>query len=159
MKKFNFYSMLLAGGVMLPGAAFAEVLSPEVALNRAAGLTRASASQYTLAKTYNTKAGDAATYLFRDDAGAIVVSADDNAQPLLAILDNGFDGTATNPQFDYWMAEYARQIEWIRTNSPKTSSPAAETRASRKAIAPLLKTTWDQALPTTTLPLITRGRK
>lgn len=145
MKRF-YLSALLLGGLLMPGVAYADLLSPEAALNRAAGMTRASASQYSLAKTYNTKSGEAATYLFRDDSGAIVVSADDNAQPLLAILDNSFDGTKTNPEFDYWMGEYARQIEWIRSNSKKVAGPVAAS-TSRKAIGPLLSTLWDQGSP------------
>ncbi|MDE6337588.1 MAG: thiol protease/hemagglutinin PrtT [Muribaculaceae bacterium] len=145
MKRLNLSSILLLA-LAVPGTAHSEVLTPEAALNRAAGLTRSATSEYTLAKTFNTVAGTPAMYLFHDNAGALVVSADDAAQPLLAILDNEFDGTETNPAFDYWMAEYARQIEWIRANPSKGAGPAKQTR-SRIDIAPLLATSWDQGAP------------
>lgn len=147
MKKSFFFSLVLAG-LSLPNVAVADILSPEAALNRVAGVTRGSATEYSLTKTYNTSVGEPATYLFCDKESAIVVSADDNAQPLLAILDNNsFDSPRQNPSFDYWMAEYARQIEWIR-NNPAKSVASQETKATtRKAVEPLLKTLWDQGTP------------
>lgn len=143
MKKLTLNTILLA---VLTLPANAEVLSPENALSRAVASTRAAAGDYSLSKTFNTSVGQPAVYLFRDNDGAIIVSADDNAQPLLAILDNESGISQTNPEFEYWMSEYARQIEWLRSNSTRTGGPAKDV-ASRPAIQPLLTTSWDQGAP------------
>lgn len=145
MKRLSFDAILLAA-MMLPCASYADVLSPEAALGRAVMQTRGENSDYTLAKTFKATDGQPAMYLFRDKGGSLVVSADDNAQPLLAILDNESDGTDSNPTFDYWMAEYARQIEWVRNNPARVAGPA-KAAVSRPSISPLLKTTWDQGAP------------
>lgn len=145
MKKINL-NIILSAALLFPAAAYAEVLSPEAALGRAIIGTRSAATDYSLTKTFNTAIGEPAMYLFNDHAATLIVSADDCAQPLLAILDHSFDADNTNPAFDYWMAEYARQIEWIRENPTKTAVPA-KASVSRPDIKPLLTTAWNQDAP------------
>lgn len=145
MKKINL-NIILSAALLFPAAAYAEVLSPEAALGRAIIGTRSATTDYSLTKTFNTAMGEPAMYLFHDKVASLIVSADDCAQPLLAILDNSLDADNTNPSFDYWMAEYARQIEWIRKNPTKTAGPA-KASVSRPDIKPLLTTAWNQGAP------------
>lgn len=143
-------ALFIAGSVNV----FAEVLSPEDAYRRVteqlpvrlnkAGVTSSVAPQ--LLCTVNDSDNQAAVYLFgQDGSDFIVVSADDKAPALLGYSDGSsiFDADG-NPAFNWWLEEYAHQIEWLRNQSGLTPAPQA---ADNKTIAPLIKTQWNQRDP------------
>lgn len=131
--------------------ATAEVLSPEQALNRLASeatpmstLSRSAASPRLLKTT--EAGGQPAVYLFEKSEGYIMVAADDIAPALLGYSDEGtFTAADINPTMQWWMEQYAAQIDFVRTNGIKIATPQAT--PARAAIAPLVKTHWDQSSP------------
>ena len=131
--------------------ASAEVLSPEQALNRLASeatpmstLSRSAASPRLLKTT--EAGGRPAVYLFEKSEGYMVVAADDVAPALLGYSDQGtFTAADINPTMQWWMEQYAAQIDFVRTNGINIAAPQAA--PARAAIAPLVKTHWDQSSP------------
>ncbi len=91
---------------------------------------------------------------FSDDKGFIIVSADDKVNPILGYsFDKGFDITKAPSNVLGWLNRYDQEIiriinddlvpvhpEWGKLNLNSTSIKRGTT-----AIAPLLKTTWDQS--------------
>ena len=147
-------SILLAAGALLASGAFAASLSPQEALQRATSspegrkLAKASA-QPVLAYTAVDKAGDAALYVFNhnDNGGFLLLSADDLAFPILGYTDAGaFDPANIPADMQYWMGEYARQIEYARAKGVKTNTKL-NYPSTWNYIAPLCKTQWDQGEP------------
>ena len=105
-----------------------------------------------LVHTAKTKSGKPAVYIFNkgENAGYLVLSADDTAYPVLGYSDSGSFNTADiPPQMEWWLSEYGRQIEYAseREASPLAASLLQATRTSREPIAPMIKTKWDQGAP------------
>ncbi len=139
----------------------AVTLTPEEALARAgkavaSSSTRSMVSSVSpkLSFTQMTEKGAPAVYVFNNDEGGfIVLGADDMAYPVLGYSDAGQltgEDVATNPALEWWLGEYARQIEYAA--SKQTASQAKQftipsTRADYEAIAPMIKTKWDQGAP------------
>ncbi len=111
---------------------------------------------HTAAQTTSDRA---AFYVFNqeDGAGYVIVSADDRTiTDVLGYSDRGtFDIDNINPNFEYWLNRYAKQITYLQNTD---ESSARQARAARKAvqvtaIAPLLKNKngddilWDQLTP------------
>lgn len=98
--------------------------------------------------TYPSSNGDAAVYVFGSNGkeGYLMLSADDSMAPLLGYADNGvFDAENMPPQMKEWLAGYARQQEYARENGiAPYKAPDAD---GRKAVAPLMKTIWNQNAP------------
>lgn len=148
--------MAIALGCITLGAQ-ADPITPSEALARlggeslrVAGIKGKSAPR--LAHTAKTRTGNPAVYVFNrgEDGGYIVLSADDLAYPLLGYADTGaFSEENMPPQMRWWFDEYARQIEYAtgKKQSPLASSLRNLSRAPREAIAPQLKTKWDQGAP------------
>lgn len=146
--------IVLAAIMVSPAMMWARTLSPAEALTRAAadsGAPRAAAGVHAspqLVYTANTSAGEAAVYVFEGAArnsGYLILSADDCAQPVLGYSDSGsFDPDAIPPQMQWWLEEYGRQIEYMNACGISYSAPM---RKARAAIAPQLKTDWDQGAP------------
>lgn len=157
MRRYLSVSMLALAGVFAAGAA---PLTPDQALRRAMGdgpmkIAGKQMSSMRLAHSMTTEAGNPAVYVFDRPAssGYIIVSADDTAAPLLGYADSGeFDAEAMPPQMQWWLSEYAAQI----ANS--TTTEAYVTRASvHAAIAPLMKTVWNQTTPFNNLCPVVNG--
>ncbi|MDE5807003.1 MAG: thiol protease/hemagglutinin PrtT [Muribaculaceae bacterium] len=156
MKRSFISSMLL---LSLAAPAVAKEISPEEALRRAAGDSPAMMAKGTgkatprLVHTAKTEMGAPAVYIFNsaDEKGFVALSADDAAIPLLGYSDNGmFSESNMPPQLEWWLSEYASQIEYARKNKlPQyTSSKRKISRSGeRKAIRPLMRTMWDQIQP------------
>lgn len=151
MKKIIIASIALA----LPTLIQAAPLTPEQALARlgADGKQKAGAfskGEIRLTHTEKTPAGNVAIYLFdRPGAGFLVVSADDAVKPLLGYSDTGsLSGTLPEP-LQYWLGEYARQIEFASTNTRRAPEGDVITidRPEREPIVPMIKTQWDQDAP------------
>lgn len=138
----------------------AAVISPEMALERAgkspAATTRGmgAASQPKLSLTKTTAKGDPAVYVFNsEEGGFLVLSAEDTAYPILGYSDSGKiteEDVASNPALEWWLSEYARQIEYAAANGVGTSTNSFSipaTRADYTAITPMISTLWDQGAP------------
>lgn len=131
----------------------ARQLSPEEALARLSegGMHKAAAlnanGNMQLVGTFNSTAGTPAVYAFDRSGGKgfVLVSADDCVRPLLGYSDSGSLQEEMPPQLKWWLEEYGRQIEYSASQS--ASKAAAHTSSAREAIAPMLKTAWDQSAP------------
>lgn len=146
--------MMTLGAVSL----HARQLTPEQALARALGdgVAPASAVSRSGGMSLSYTAKDAATdcagvYVFNasDNAGYLVVSADDVALPVLGYSDSGsFDPSDIPSNMKAWLGEYAREIAWASARS--ASSPVAYASSISHpvgAISPLCKTKWSQDAP------------
>ena len=148
-------SLLIALGALVAQGAFAEVLSPEAALQRASSqnggrrLISANA-QPKLAFTAKTVKGQPAVYVFNQGANAILVSASDKALPVLGYMDSGdFDPNNLPPQMEYWLNEYAAQIAYAEENNitPSSTNVSFTYPSDWTFISPLCQTKWDQGKP------------
>ena len=147
--------VLSALTALLPfGVSEAAVLTAEQALARldgaavpaAAKMKARSKTPLRLIASSKTEAGNAAYYVFSDDARTLVMSADDMVTPLLAYFDRpvlSLDSIA--PSTRAWLDEYAAQIEWAQANPSLVSAPAKV--PNHGSISPLCATQWDQNWP------------
>lgn len=133
-------------------ALLAAPLTPEQALRRVQGNSALktpskSGTSMKLSFSMQTQKGEPAVYIFDRPAssGYLIVSADDTATPLLGYADSGsFDANNMPPQLEWWLSEYASQIDYASANGIKnTYAPIA----NKKEIAPLVKTKWNQGTP------------
>lgn len=157
MKMKNFYLTTLGILTFTSLPVFAAPLSPEQALERvnASGGFRAPArNALSLVHTGMQPSSEMpAFYIFENDghAGFIIVSADDNAMPLLATVDEGaFDTADMPPAFEYWLSEYARQIEFAANAPapvPQVTSHKVVAFEKRNDVGPLCKARWAQGYP------------
>lgn len=160
MRKNLLLSALLLSSV---GMGYARTLTPEEALSRVgqggpSKVLSQKLTQSTLVETgsYNNMP---TYYVFVKGNQTLFVGADDLAEPLLGYIDNGdYNQDKMPPQLKWWLSEYSREIEYASKRESKgvvgrrarvqfdqtVSRPA---KASRQAISPLCKTTWDQAAP------------
>ncbi|MCH5226461.1 MAG: C10 family peptidase [Muribaculaceae bacterium] len=160
MKNYKYLGLGLTVLASALGATAAPI-SPEEALRRAQASgnvmvplegTRAIAMPQ-LKMTLDTPDGEAALYVFENVAndGFMVVSADDAAIPLLGYSDKGtIDPANLPPALEYWLGEYARQIEYARANGATTRNGLANysiTLPDWEPIKPMLKTIWNQDAP------------
>ncbi len=133
-------------------ALLAAPLTPEQALRRVQGnsalkMPSKSGTSMKLSFSMQTQKGEPAVYIFDRPAssGYLIVSADDTATPLLGYADSGsFDANNMPPQLEWWLSEYASQIDYASANGIKnTYAPIA----NKKEIAPLVETKWNQGTP------------
>lgn len=135
-------------------AAHGVVLTPEAALKRAVAVPQVKAMSTSSAATpvlvYTEEIDNVpAVYLFDRGhyAGYLIVAADDEMVPLLGYADAGTIDTAEMPDgLKYWLGYYAAEIDNVRHNGAEAviAEPAA---TSRKAIAPMVSTRWNQSAP------------
>lgn len=126
---------------------------------------RAKAHHFLMEKGLNKKLVDAETrttaarsrgvvlpdyyYIFNAEGkqGFVIVSADDRTPEILGYCSEGsFDADEIPSNMAAWLQGYEDQIKYIQEND----TPLALTRSygdSRAAVAPLLKTKWDQGRP------------
>lgn len=131
-------------------ASFAAPLTPGQALRRAVGngpmkLASVNASSLKLAHTVTAQSGTPALYVFdrASKNGYIIVSADDVAAPVVGYADSGsFSMDEMPPQMEWWLSGYASQIA-----NTSSTGPYATRAPERPAIAPLMKTIWNQGTP------------
>lgn len=149
---------LLTIAIGITPVALAKEISPAEALGRLSSgqvsskALKAQRVSPKLAHTTRTVSGEAAVYIFsnNDENGYLVLSADDMAVPLLGYSDTGnFSEENMPPQLNWWLSEYAAQIEYARKNNIQSSATKRPLSATgqREAIAPMLKTKWDQIAP------------
>ncbi len=150
--------LLLSLVALAPMAMMAETLTPDAALQRAfssQGARRAVAASEAPQLLYTQKQADnltPAAYVFSRGAqaqGFMVVAADDVAAPVLGYSDdNDFNPNDIPANMQAMLETYAAEIAWANANGVATYNAAApSTRADRAAIAPMIKTTWNQMSP------------
>lgn len=167
--------LLLTLGMMAALTAGAAEISPEQALQRA--MDAAARNVSTKSLTLNRKPGQAhklsyvmnftqnpaqaAVYVFSapGDKGYLVSPADDRFPALLGYSDTGrIDADNIPPQMQWWLSEYAREMDYAISNGLAVSRPDnvitlgkspqnTMTQAQRTPIAPLLETKYDQGEP------------
>lgn len=152
----NKYLLTLALTGITLGAS-AAVITPEEALLRlgsSPSLKSLNGEKIApkLVHTEVTQEGSPAIYVFNkgNKAGYLLLSADDQARPLLGYCDEGsFNEENMPPQMKWWLSEYTRQIQMMSQNSSTQSKAkvSAVTRADREPIAPMIQTKWDQGEP------------
>lgn len=152
----HFYSIM---GLMLLAAlpAQARQLTPGEARDAARayiskGMVKAppvaGASGMRLVSTLRTAAAEPALYLFTgaDGKGLIVAPAESGCVPVLGYADCGAESVAElPPALRYWLDTYAAEIEMMR--SGRTVRVPVRAAAEKKAIAPIVKTLWNQNAP------------
>lgn len=142
----------------LAASAYAAPITPEEALARLGNSSHKAASVVKgkagakLVHTAMTKSEKPAVYIFNkgEDNGYLVLPADDKAYAVLGYSDSGsFDAGNIPPQMEWWLSQYAEQIEYAAGKETDTRADAMmqATRAQREAIEPMCKTKWDQIPP------------
>ncbi len=141
---------------IIPAIAMASPLTPGEALSRlssAKGPKKVSGrlDRMDVVHTLRTFNGNPSAYIFadRNAGGYLVVSADDCAAPLLGYSESGsFDSESLPPQFEYWLGEYSRQIEYASlAGLPAYAASSVYGGDDRKIVAPLMSTRWNQDAP------------
>lgn len=140
-------------------AAEAKTVTPDEALSRAnatqairsMAARRAPGVRPSLAYTQTTKSGSPAAYVFNysGNRGYMILAGDDVALPVLGYNDKGnINADALPPQLEWWLQEYARQIEYASAHGATSVSRDVQPAGPEvAAIAPLIKTHWDQGEP------------
>lgn len=146
-----------------------RTLSPEDALARVSGNNAVKFNAKSVATSSprlvatGKEANQATYYAFATQSQTLIVSADDQAFPLLGYIDNpSVDFDNLPPQMEWWLGEYSRQIAWANANSGNAVSKSAATAKaadSREPIAPLCATTWDQSAPYNNLCPMKSGKR
>ena len=153
----------IALSLITVGGAYAEVLTPEAALDRvsqtayfvSAGPVSRAGQQPLLKATIKAHDGVPAIYLFDNgrDAGYMIVSADDATAPLLGYADQGtIDPDNMPPALRYWLNHYQKQIEYSRNSEFAAETRGEDTRAGITLpnwtnVGPLVQTVWNQDAP------------
>ena len=161
-------NLILSLSLLATGMCIAAPLTPEEAIDRlnANGLVQGTRGAVSLKPVMikNTSLGEPSIYVFdtNDTPGFLVVSADDAVTPLLGYSNSyDFNPEEISPAMEGWLEQYSRQIEFVRENNLK-GGEMANTRASLpawSAIAPLVKTTWNQNAPYNNLCPLQNGSR
>lgn len=120
----------------------AEHITPEQALGRLdknsmpKGMRSREASGLKLVSSPNE------LYVFSSGDDFMIVPSDDVARPLLGYCEN-FD-TVANPTLAAWLRFYAREIKAAKSAPRRLENSAG---VSHAAVAPLVKTKWNQGAP------------
>lgn len=153
----KFYIAAAATLLLGSGSLLAKTLTPEEALARLGGEETVAPSRLQaspkLIKTLRTTKGSPAVYVFEgnENKGYMILSADDLAVPVLGYSETGVIGDEMPPQLAWWLSEYAAQVEYLEKGTADGSIfmlPAIKKAAAdREAIAPMVKSHWDQGAP------------
>ena len=150
----NKRNMILTIGATLALTSVAAPITPEEAIQRLrseapARIKARAPMSATPTYTSVTPSGMNAAYVFNSgDNGYIILSADDIAYPVLGYSDNSkFDVNNINPELKYWLETYGRQIEWAQQNNASVAANGPKANAEWSAVAPLVKSKWDQDTP------------
>ena len=107
-----------------------------------------------LSPTLTLAAKVSGLYVFNVDGegGFVVVSNDDRTTPILGFGEIGhFDPDNMPSNMRAWLQGYADEIAWLQTHDVKSSRTSKAPRRvgthSTAAIAPMVKTAWDQDAP------------
>lgn len=100
----------------------------------------------------NTTESDYYVFNIGSNDGFVIVSGDDRVDAILGYADSGSLNEDAMPDgLRYLLDGYAEQMAWLDEHGVSeptgTSGPYKAQRAIRTAIAPLIKTHWDQGAP------------
>lgn len=152
-----FAAMAFGLGIAMPAAA--KQLTPGEALSRvtqsgdntARRLVGKAQPTPLLKVSPATDPSFVSLYVFSDNGdGYVIVSADDVAAPLLGYSDSGtLDKDNLPPALNYWLEYYAAEIKDAASASGKPNLKRKDNteRPERAAIAPMLKSKWNQSAP------------
>ncbi|MCM1451031.1 MAG: C10 family peptidase [Clostridium sp.] len=171
MKTFHYglKLMLCLGATALAAPALqAEILSPEAALQRALqadtssedapaslGKARKAVKKLdapALTYTFSYAEETPAAYVFTPAAGkgfAVVSASDLSSRAILGYSDSGeFDPHNIPASMQWWIDGYAAQIAAAeQSGAPRASFARKRASTERAAIAPMVKTFWNQSAP------------
>jgi hypothetical protein len=154
----TYRTLLFIIALAAAGTSVAKEISATEALQRlnsAANLPSAAkapaAAQAADITTFYTTDQKPALYLYTHGNQLMVLPADDRVSPLLGYTDQPATGQMP-PQLQWWLGEYARQIQYLQqlpeSSSANYAPQAADEASTDKApIAPKLTTTWNQKAP------------
>ncbi len=151
--------LTVAGTIAFALSAAAATLTPEQALSRATSQMRKVGGDNKMQLAYTVNIANSSTpavYVFSRENHYMILSADDNAEPVLGYADDSFDPDNIPPSMQWWLGEYARQIKAV-DGSDKTYARAAS--ADRAPIAPMITTLWDQTAPYNNKCPVISGRR
>ncbi|MBO6188427.1 MAG: C10 family peptidase [Prevotella sp.] len=89
-------------------------------------------------------------YVFNVDNGNgyVIVADDDRAETILGYSNSGsFDPQRIPSNMRAWLQGYADEIAWLKEHEGRTAPIMATKRSIKQAIAPLVKTLWNQTAP------------
>lgn len=144
-------------GCVIPAAA--KTLTPEEALARVqtsetgVAMKVRPVSGRTVTPLYTARMADSNTpalYVFgaRNDAGYMIVSADDVAAPVLGYSDNGtFDADNMPESLRWWLSQYESEIAAAAKAGAPAYSAEKAAAAERASIEPMVTTFWNQDDP------------
>lgn len=149
--------ILLYSIIAMGMAAWADALSPEQALARAlsdADIPMGSRAHgdFALSHTFRFQS-DPIGYMFTTGQnGFMLVSADDEATPVLGYSDTQrFDADSIPDGLRYWLDYYAHELQRARACGAHVEGKQSRAEMSREAdrapITPLLTTMWNQDAP------------
>ena len=167
-RRILFLAALVCG--MVATASHAQKVSEAEALQRAKAFLNSRVSAPTGGKQYAPQSvtslskvseGDA-YYVFNagNNGGFVIVSGDERLGTILGYSTEGrFDAEAVPDNMRAWLKGYDKSVEMLATAGEDTDSEAlAGHRASKAAIAPLIKTKWSQGWPYNLLTPETDGQ-
>ncbi|MDE6682885.1 MAG: C10 family peptidase [Muribaculaceae bacterium] len=143
-------SLLLASIAALgfSGATYAAHVSPEEALQRlkATSNSRKVAGKFKAAPKFHSTVGN--LYVYTTSEGYMILPDNDEAPALLAYSENADFTAKGNPGLEYWLDYYNRELSYLNSQKGLKKAPVeAKARPSRKPIAPLTETRWNQGAP------------
>lgn len=97
-----------------------------------------------------SRGGDSQYYIFNRESGKgfIIVAGDDKARLILGKSDSGaFDYTSAPDNIKWWLGEYVKEIDYLRSNPSDTPQCKESNYEGWKAVEPLLRTKWGQSAP------------
>ena len=112
---------------------------------------KALASEVYIAPGRKMSAARQPLYLFNmeDNNGFVIVAGDDRAIPILGYATQGSYNENDSPcNFRDWLDEMAREIDALPPSAEGGSMKAPRKVATHNAIAPLIKTQWNQGATT-----------
>lgn len=159
MKRYILYglsavvALSAAADVISPARALERVRDMAAVPSRVASLRGGSAVEPMLTVDAADGSGQAAVYVFssRDKSGGyMVLSADDEARPLLGYADAGpCDADDMPSNMKAWLDFYAEEIAAMRAagDDDSTGKYMAVGRPQRDPVAPLVSAAWNQDAP------------
>ena len=93
--------------------------------------------------------GDAgeSLYVFRNGDKAILTTADDELQPVIAYCDNAAFDDGLPPALHDWLMEYAHEVEWWQRCGRMAEMPTGADVNERVTTATLIDLPWKQTAP------------
>ena len=85
-------------------------------------------------------------YVFNvgEQDGFVIISADDQTQPVLGYSKQGtFDAETISPEMKWWLDGYETQLKAVREGKERLAEPTA----NHAAIAPMVSSQWNQSAP------------